>query len=142
MGDENVAHLRSDRCKEGTEAHANGRTGGATNECDETIAKWQCSLDFQICGQLNAGFRHAVGRFYGRPVLDRTGLKGSFDFTLQWESEPDEPSNGGPGLLASRLHLGPSMFTAIEESLGLKLEPMKGPVEVLVIDHVEQPSGN
>jgi uncharacterized protein (TIGR03435 family) len=82
------------------------------------------------------------GDFMDRPVLDRTGLKGNFDFTLQWESEPDEPSNSGPGFLASRLHLGPSMFTAVEETLGLKLEPMKGPVEVLVIDHVEQPSGN
>jgi uncharacterized protein (TIGR03435 family) len=77
-----------------------------------------------------------------RPVLDRTGLKGNFDFTLDWESEPDEPSNSGTGLIASRMHTGPSMFRAIEDQLGLKLEQVKSPVDVLVIDHVEQPSGN
>ena len=82
------------------------------------------------------------GDFTDRSVLDRTGLKGNFDFRLEWESEPDEPSNSGTGLIASRMHTGPSMFKAIEDQLGLKLEPVKGPVDVLVIDHVEQPSGN
>jgi bla regulator protein blaR1 len=82
------------------------------------------------------------GDFLDHPVIDRTDLKGNFDFTLEWESEPDEPSNNGTGMIASRLHLGPSMFTALEENLGLKLEATKAPVEVLVIDHVEQPSSN
>jgi uncharacterized protein (TIGR03435 family) len=80
--------------------------------------------------------------FMDRPVLDRTGLEGSFDFAVVWESEPDEPSNSGPGLLASKMHTGISMFRAIEEQLGLKLEATKSPVQVLVIDHVEQPSAN
>lgn len=87
-------------------------------------------------------FALSWGDFMDRPVLDRTGLKGNFDFTLDWESEPDEPSNSGTGFIASRMHTGPSMFRAIEDQLGLKLEPAKGPIEVLVIDHVEQPSGN
>ena len=87
-------------------------------------------------------FADSLGEIMDRPVLDRTGLKGNFEFTLEWESEPDEPSNSGPGLLASKMQTGPSMFRAIEEQLGLKLEPIKGPVQVLVIDHVEQPSAN
>jgi uncharacterized protein (TIGR03435 family) len=71
----------------------------------------------------------------GRPVLDRTGLQGEFDFTLDYEKDPDAP----PGNLAL---VGPSMFTALQAQLGLKLESIKAPVEVLAIDHAEQPSAN
>jgi uncharacterized protein (TIGR03435 family) len=87
-------------------------------------------------------FADSLGEFMDRPVVDRTGLKGNFEFKVEWESEPDTPSNGGPGLIGRMMHAGPAMFTAIEEQLGLKLEATKGPVEVLVIDHVEQPSAN
>jgi bla regulator protein blaR1 len=67
----------------------------------------------------------------GRSVIDRTGLKGVYDFLLTWT--PDEVRADDPG---------PSLFTAIQEQLGLKLESTKGPVEVLVIDHAEKPSEN
>lgn len=63
-----------------------------------------------------------------RTVLDKTGLVGNYDFTLKWEAN----ANGN----------GDSILTAIQEQLGLKLESQEGPVEVLVIDHVEPPSGN
>jgi bla regulator protein BlaR1 len=81
----------------------------------------------------------------GRPVLDRTGLKGVFDFKLEWT--PDAAQAGGPSPPAvdapSPADLnGPSIFTAMQEQLGLKLDSTKGPVEVLVIDHVEKPSEN
>jgi uncharacterized protein (TIGR03435 family) len=78
----------------------------------------------------------------GEIILDNTGLTGKYDFTLQWT--PDERT--GPG--SSRSDdappdsSGPSIFTAIQEQLGLKLESRKVPVEVLVIDHVEPPSEN
>lgn len=85
----------------------------------------------------------------GRPVLDKTGLTGKYDFTLQWThqmrtelrhlkatgdggQEPDKPPDSS----------GPSIFTAIQGQLGLKLESQKGPAEILVIDHVEKPSEN
>jgi uncharacterized protein (TIGR03435 family) len=71
----------------------------------------------------------------GRLVLDRTELKGEFTFTMDYEKDPDAP----PGNLSL---VGPSMFTAFQEQLGLKLESTKAPVEVLVIDHAEQPSAN
>jgi len=64
-----------------------------------------------------------------RVVVDRTGLSGGFDLTLEWT--PDE-------LVAASS--GASIFTALQEQLGLKLEPTRGPVEVIVIDHVERPT--
>jgi uncharacterized protein (TIGR03435 family) len=69
-----------------------------------------------------------------RPVRDETGLKGDFAFALEWTRGLAE-SDAGP---SSR----PSLFTAVQEQLGLKLESTKGPVEVLVIDRVEKPSEN
>jgi uncharacterized protein (TIGR03435 family) len=64
-----------------------------------------------------------------RTVVDKTGLTGNYDFTLKWASDDTDTS-------------GPSIFTAVQEQLGLKLEAGKGPVQVLVIDHVERPSEN
>lgn len=67
-----------------------------------------------------------------RKILDRTGLKGRYDLTLKWASERD------PSVEAT----GPSLFSAIEDQLGLKLESTKAPVDVLVIDSIEKPSAN
>ena len=69
-----------------------------------------------------------------RPVVDKTGLTGKFDLSLQWTPDntlPDSPLAGGP-----------SIFTAVQEQLGLKLTSTHGPVKTLVIDHVEPPSPN
>lgn len=82
--------------------------------------------------------------FAGRPVQDQTGLNGSFDFQLKWTPDDAAPTDGGtkplngPSLDSS----GPSFATAIQEQLGLKLEPKKGQIELLVIDHAESPSEN
>ena len=65
--------------------------------------------------------------FVGRTVVDKTGLSGYYDFTLQWEAGEDAES---------------SLLRALREQLGLRLSSEKGPVDVLVIDGVEQPSGN
>jgi uncharacterized protein (TIGR03435 family) len=79
----------------------------------------------------------------GRVVLDRSGLTGKYDFTLQWTPE-NLMLNGmqGPGNAPPPDSSGPSLFTALQEQLGLKLESAKGPVDALVIDHVEHPSEN
>jgi uncharacterized protein (TIGR03435 family) len=61
-------------------------------------------------------------------VLDRTGLTAAFDIRLQWAPD-DDPS-------------GPSIFAAVQEQLGLKLEPAKAPIEILVIDHAEKPAAD
>lgn len=78
----------------------------------------------------------------GRNVIEGTGLMGAFDFHLTWTM--DIPA-GVPGTAESASHpdsTGPSIFVALQEQLGLRLEPTRGPVEVLVIDHIEKPSGN
>jgi uncharacterized protein (TIGR03435 family) len=72
----------------------------------------------------------------GRTVIDKTGLTGLYDFTLTYTSDADA---GSP---ASDAASGPTIFTALEEQLGLKLESAKGPVPVIVIDSIDPPSEN
>ena len=69
----------------------------------------------------------------GRPVFDKTGLTGKYDYKLEYapEDAQADPDSSAP-----------SIFTAVQEQLGLKLESAKGPVEILVIDHAERASGN
>jgi uncharacterized protein (TIGR03435 family) len=75
------------------------------------------SLVFSLTGALD------------RVVIDKTGLTGRYDIDLTWS--PDSEPNSGP-----------SIFTALQEQLGLKLEPAKAPVDMIVIDHIERPSEN
>jgi bla regulator protein BlaR1 len=69
----------------------------------------------------------------GRKVIDKTSLTGHADITLKW-SDDVAAEAGGPDVI--------SIFTAVEEQLGLKLQPSHGPVDTLVIDHAEMPSEN
>jgi len=78
-----------------------------------------------------------------RIVVDKTGIKGVFRVHLTYESMPRPlATTGDPGNAAPAVDSRPSIFTAVQEQLGLKLESTKGPVEVLVIDHAERPSEN
>ncbi len=82
-----------------------------------------------------------LSMFTQRIVVDRTGLKGNFDIDLTFT--PDRMPQGPPppGVQLPPIDPnGPSVFTAIQEQLGLKLESERGPVDVLVIDHVERPT--
>jgi bla regulator protein blaR1 len=94
-------------------------------------------------------FAEALSHQLGLLVVNKTGLKGNYDFKLKWT--PDEgqgrmvalPGGGPPGDAAPPPDAnGPSIFTALQEQLGLKLESQKGPVDAIVIDHVERPSEN
>jgi len=79
----------------------------------------------------------------GRTVVDKTGLTGVYDISLTWSG--DEGQGGGLGTSGSARGneaSGPSLFTAVREQLGLKLESVKSPVDVIVIDHVEKPTEN
>jgi uncharacterized protein (TIGR03435 family) len=82
-----------------------------------------------------------------RPVVDQTGLKGRFDFQLQWT--PDETTQftplgapGEPPKPPEGAETQPDLFTAIQQQLGLKLESTRAETDVLVIDKVEKPSEN
>jgi uncharacterized protein (TIGR03435 family) len=79
----------------------------------------------------------ALGVLVNRNVVDRTELNGTFDVTLHFQIVPLDPDAS-----LSDASGPPSIFTALHEQLGLKLESTKGPVDVLVIDHVEMPSDN
>jgi uncharacterized protein (TIGR03435 family) len=80
-----------------------------------------------------------LGLVLKRKVIDKTGFAGNFDVSLRWA--PDQVSTGNPAV-PSTDNGGPSIFTATQEQLGLRLDSAKGPVEVLVIDHLERPSEN
>jgi uncharacterized protein (TIGR03435 family) len=78
-------------------------------------------------------FAQVLAREMDLPVVNSTGLKGPFNFKLHWT--PDNARGARPGEEVS-------IFTAIQEQLGLRLHPGKGPVEVIVIDHAELPTAN
>jgi uncharacterized protein (TIGR03435 family) len=71
-----------------------------------------------------------LGNKLSHPVIDKTGLQGKYDWTLMWDPDPGPDSTE------------PSIFTAVQEQLGLKLDAQKGPVQMLVIDSVVRPSEN
>jgi uncharacterized protein (TIGR03435 family) len=110
------------------------------------------SLFFQGLGVLNVmeatmeDFTHLMqSSVLDRPVVDHTGLEGKWDFILKWT--PDETQFGGqmqgpPPQAASAADAPPNLFDAIQQQLGLKFEPVKAPVDVLVIDKAEKPSEN
>ena len=89
-----------------------------------------------------------LSQYAGRVVVDRTGIAGPYDFDLTWTPEQFRGRQAGPGEQPLQVNgvsvdaNGPSLFTAIQEQLGLKLEATKGPVDVLVIDGAERPVGD
>ena len=90
----------------------------------------------------------ALAQILGRPVIDKTGIKGYYDFKLVYSRVglpnngplPPPPGGAAPGLDASDPM--PSIFTAIQEQFGLKLDSTKGPVEVVLIDSISKPTEN
>jgi uncharacterized protein (TIGR03435 family) len=101
-------------------------------------------------GQLTVGwltmpyFARLLSQQMDRIVVDKTGLTGHYDFKLDWAPDggavPVIDTSNGASVPPDPA--GPSIFKAVQEQLGLKLEPQNGPLEVIVIDHVEEPSAN
>ena len=102
-------------------------------------------------GQMIAGgmtmpqFVQQLSRMTGRIVVDRTGLTGGYDLDLKFTPAPEQMPLGPPppGVEVPPIDPnGPTLFTALEEQLGLKLDSQRGPVEVVVIDRIERPAEN
>jgi uncharacterized protein (TIGR03435 family) len=96
-----------------------------------------------------AQFAQSLGMFVGRVVVDKSGLTGGYDINLTWTPDQmPQRAPGTPGDQPIRVNgvdidpNGPSIFTAVQEQLGLKLDSQKGPVEMLVIDRAEKPIEN
>jgi uncharacterized protein (TIGR03435 family) len=92
----------------------------------------------QLAGMLSVSSFGALDQ--DRPILDQTGLNGKFDFKMEFTPDPGGPAKTVPNFQPDSS--GPTFLEALKEQLGLKLVPQTGPVEVLVVDHVEQPSEN
>lgn len=95
-----------------------------------------------------SGLATQLAQILGRPVIDKTGIKGYYNFKVIYSRE-GLPINGPlpppPGAVAGPLDAAdpvPSIFTALQEQMGLKLDSSKGPVQVLLIDSVSKPTEN
>jgi uncharacterized protein (TIGR03435 family) len=119
--------------------------GGLPASCGGTLVM-PASVPGRVrWGARNATMGYIANSFNGmvpsdRPMLDRTGLTGNFDFLLEFTPELSGPLPPGPTLQPDPN--GPPFLEALRDQLGLKLESQTGPVDVLVIDHVEEPSAN
>lgn len=121
------------------------RSGAAGPGAGAAVETPQCGIISNVDGNgavMRGGGRsmadlaaNLTGRV-NRDVIDRTGLSGTYDFVLRWTPEnfQNPAGNAGPS------RDGTLIFTAVQEQLGLKLEPQRGPVEFLIIDKVERPT--
>jgi uncharacterized protein (TIGR03435 family) len=111
-----------------TAAAGDKNEGIGTNCCKDGIAELNAK------GVPMTHFAATLSQQLGRVVVDKTGLKGSFDIKLRWT--PDQVT------LNTRDVSGPSIFAAVQEQLGLRLESAKGPVDVIVVESAEKPAEN
>jgi uncharacterized protein (TIGR03435 family) len=103
-----------------------GKGGSKLHEAEPGRSRFSMGRG-KIEGQAPLGaFADRLSQFVDRPVVDMTGLVGTFDISVTWSPESDEPREGA------------SLFTALQEQLGLRLEARKGPVDVLVVDQAEK----
>jgi uncharacterized protein (TIGR03435 family) len=99
------------------------------------------TLNYRAGNMTMTALANALRPYVGREVVDRTGLTGEFDFDLSFSAPPPTGpvETGGP---AAPLDDVASIFTALQEQLGLKLESTRGPVELMIIDSAERPTEN
>jgi uncharacterized protein (TIGR03435 family) len=139
-------------------ARTDGRLGSQLRRSDVDCGDPTVLAARNPDGTSKCGFRRQSGRVTGRatpkmlerflnsvvedrrPVEDHTGLTGTFDLDLEWTPVLPAPTDAPPSPSADPN--GPSLFTAVREQLGLKLDPQKSRLDVVVVDHAEQPTEN
>lgn len=108
--------------------------GDPNGTSDESDRRSGGQVTMRMTNASMGEFTMHLGFFLDRPAVDRTGLAGRYDFQLNWTAdESHAPTDGSAA---------PGLFTAIQEQIGLKLEPVKAPADVLVVDAVEKPEAN
>jgi uncharacterized protein (TIGR03435 family) len=107
--------------------------GGKRSACTMMASRRYIAAGTQTMTQLAT----TLGALVGRPVIDRTGLSGTFDMDLQWAPSMEMAA---PGTTTTANGDGPSIFSALQEQLGLRLDSTTASFDVLVIDHVERPT--
>lgn len=133
-------------------APGSGAAGGPPPGAPRTLMRMSTQgMTLDARGSTMASLSQLLSQQIGATVVDKTGLTGKYDFTLSFM-----PDSGGMGPMGmrppgagpppdgaqSQEPVGPSLFTAVQEQLGLKLVAEKEPVDVVVIDHIEPPSAN
>ncbi len=112
--------------------------GGDQYMATTGIAAWREGARNVDMGRIAESLQ-GFGRM-GRPVVDRTGLSGKFDFALEWTPQPEGPSVDADA--EQFREAGPSFMQAVHDQLGLKFKEDKAPIEIVVFDHIERPSEN
>jgi uncharacterized protein (TIGR03435 family) len=116
--------------------HCDPAQPGAASPCGTNTSVNDTVGRMTGTGQSMQSLVNALGGFgLNRMVLDRTGLTGQFDFELRWT-----PDNVRGTAAPAQANDAPSIFAALQEQLGLRLESQRGPVEFLVVDSIEQPT--
>jgi len=108
------------------------RGGSKLKEANAGESGWESMSSSQFTAKAVSieDLARSLSNDVGRIVVDKTGLTGKYDFTLKWTPDSQQESADS----------GPSIFAALEEQIGLKLVPAKGPVQSIVVDRVEKPS--
>jgi uncharacterized protein (TIGR03435 family) len=129
------------QAKSGSKMKPSGKTSGDEfGDADGPPGNWKAT---DVTMNALANELSSLPEIGGKIVVDRTGLQGSFDFVLRWTPDPTmgaAPPGGADGLNSDSS--APSLLTALQEQLGLKLESTKEPVDVIVIDSAELPTPN
>ena len=121
--------------------------GGATNPRAGRQPVMRLRAGLMIAQDVTMStFAFQLSKVLDRSVADKTGLTGKYDFRLDWTPDENQTANFRTRGVADRedppTAPGPSLFTALQEQLGLRLASEKGPVEMLVIERIERPSEN
>jgi len=111
---------------------------GTAQQTGSSVSTGNGRIEVQMANSV-AVLAEELSKVVGRDVIDETGIAGRYDLKLQWTPDVFADPTANPSASPDS---GPSIFTALEEQLGLKLKPANGPVRVLVIDHIEMPSEN
>jgi uncharacterized protein (TIGR03435 family) len=101
---------------------------------DENESSNSSLVTMRMLNMTMGEFAPDLAFFLDRPAIDQTGLKGRYDFQLKWTADDSRAPTDGTA--------PPGLFTAIQQQIGLKLEPAKAPVDVLIVDAVQRPSAN